>query len=174
MSCVFMNLTIGTPTIGPEMRLRTLAAPPSRLLRWSPLRQWLPHAPRLWEGGNCKSHIVIPSERDPSLRGERESRDLAFLCAAACKNLAAPPSFGRVGTANLTLSSRASATRACEASASRGTLRFSALLAAKIWLPHPPCFWEGGNCKSHIVVSERDPSLRGECESRDLAFVCPA
>src|SRR5579884_346334 len=65
----------------------------------------LPHPPHFWEGGNWHSElndtsrIVIPSERDPSLRGERESRDLAFLrCYLRESGCPTLPAFGRVGT----------------------------------------------------------------------------
>jgi len=49
-----------------------------------------------WElqGWELQISIVIPSERDPSLRGERESRDLAFLSAAKSGH----PCFWHVGT----------------------------------------------------------------------------
>ncbi len=70
---------------------------------------WLPHPPRLWEGGTrhselsdnlaTSSHIVIPSERDPSLRGKRESRDLEFLRVANMW-LPHPPRLWEGGTRN--------------------------------------------------------------------------
>src|SRR5579884_2689336 len=177
MSCVFMNLTIGTPTIGPEMQPRTLASPPSPLLgRWEvqishchperaqpelarrarvegpcvSLRCWLQTSgapPSLLVGGwelqisHCHPERVRP---ELARRARVEGPCVCLRCCLQKPGCPTLPAFGRVGTANLTLSSRASATRACEASASRGTLRFSALLAANIRCPTLPCFWEGG------------------------------